>query len=124
MIYHITNRKDWDTALEDGIYAATSLEMEGFIHCSTAAHVLTVANAFYLDAVDPLLLGIDEEVCAAEVKWEPPAHPSAYATPAELEAAGRFPHLYGPLNLAAVVEVWEMLKGDDGLYRLPGGVAD
>ncbi len=122
MIYHLATRKDWNDALEQGAYTATSLEAEGFIHCSTVDQILTVANAFYLDAVEPLLLGIDEEACTAQVRWEPPAHPSAYSTPGELDAAGRFPHLYGPLNPDAVVEVWEMVKGADGLYRLPGRV--
>ncbi|MFZ5885725.1 MAG: DUF952 domain-containing protein, partial [Chloroflexota bacterium] len=47
MIFHITSRTDWEAAQAKGEYIAPSLQTEGFIHCSTAAQILPVAEKFY-----------------------------------------------------------------------------
>src|SRR5712692_11460506 len=36
VIFHITTEWAWETARRAGIYAADTLDSEGFIHCSTA----------------------------------------------------------------------------------------
>lgn len=30
-----------------------------------------------------------------------------------------FPHIYGPINLSAVIKIYEMPKNSDGSFRLP-----
>ncbi len=75
----------------------------GFIHCSRIDQVLRVANAFYKDLEDLLLLCIATEELEAEVKYE------------DLLGEGMsFPHLYGPLNLDAVAAVFELQKDSGG----------
>lgn len=99
MIYHITSRAEWDAAQAQGQYRAASLETEGFIHCSTAQQVARVANAFYRGKKDLVLLQIDKTRLNAELKWEAPAGPPA----ADISESDLFPHIYGALNLSAVV---------------------
>lgn len=112
MILHITSRAEWDAALRDGAYRAPSLEAEGFIHCSTEAQALAVANAFYRGRRDLVLLVIDPARLSSELKWEPPAGPPAPGIP----QADAFPHVYGPLNLEAVARVRDFPPDADGTW--------
>jgi uncharacterized protein (DUF952 family) len=108
MVTHILPRKDWEAAQEAGVYAPVSLEAEGFIHCSTIAQVIGTANLFFKGQEDLLLLWIVEAKLDAEIRYE------------DLPGDGiLFPHIYGPLNLDAVVDVRPLLTRDDGQFILP-----
>jgi uncharacterized protein (DUF952 family) len=96
-IYHIAEAADWAQAQRDGQYTISTrgrtLAEEGFIHASTAEQVPLVADAFYRDAPDLVLLVIDTERVRPELRYEQvPGQPDPY------------PHIYGPLNLDAVLE--------------------
>lgn len=119
MIYHITTPVEWKLAQENGQYSAPSLDTEGFIHCSTAVQIVPVANAFYRDVDEVILLCIDEDKIRAEVKWEAPAHVEGHNAPENSETQ-LFPHIYGVINLDAVDEVVPLPKNDEG-YSLPEG---
>lgn len=119
MIYHITKGSAWAEAQKRGSYRAASLVSEGFIHCSTRDQLLKVANRFYCGETDLLVLCIDEGRLGAELRWEAPAHPQPTGTVANLVEA-LFPHLYGPLNLDAVVAVHELREGASGFALPPG----
>ena len=116
MIYHITLRSAWDEARERGDYRAESLETEGFIHCSTDSQVLPVAEKFYLGQRGLLLLVIEPELLASELKWETP---SGGSPPPGFPEDDLFPHVYGPINLDAVVQVLDLEANADGKYKLP-----
>ena len=94
MIFHVTTAAAWTAALEMGHYEAPSLSAEGFIHASLPAQVKGVLERYYNGVSDLLLLHIDEHKIAVPVKWE--------LAPSINEM---FPHIYGPLNLDAVVKV-------------------
>ena len=98
-ILHITTAAAWQDALEMGRYEPDSLSDEGFIHCSDSSQILRVANTFYRNQRGLILLVIDPARLTCKMKWEPPAEPR----PAGVSSEERFPHLYGPLNLSAVV---------------------
>lgn len=117
MIYHITSRANWAVAQTSGHYRAPSLESEGFIHCSTRAQVLKVANDFYRGQTDLMLLCIDENLLGAPLIWEAPAHPNRDKS---ASAADRslFPHVYGVLNLDSVVAVLDFPETESG-FSLP-----
>lgn len=115
MILHITSRAAWQAAEQDGEYAASSLKNEGFIHCSTLAQAVPVANAFYRGQQGLVLLVIDEARAKPEIRWEPPAG----ALVEGISASDLFPHLYGPLNLEAVVRVLDFPPGPTGAFSLP-----
>ena len=108
-ILHVTSRILWQAAKNSGSYAADSLASEGFIHCSTRDQVLRVANALFAGARGLVLLVIDPRRLRPEVRWEPGADRSE-----EL-----FPHVYGPINLEAVVEALDFEPGPEGSFVLP-----
>ncbi|MCY3574644.1 MAG: DUF952 domain-containing protein [Chloroflexi bacterium] len=113
MIYHIATRDDWAAAQATGSYRAASLDSEGFIHCSSKRQTLPVAQQFYRGQGDLLLLCIDESQLTAPLAWEAPAHPN----PEISEFTGsdsEFPHIYGALNLDAVLAVKCLREGRDG----------
>ncbi len=117
MIYHITTPGEWAAAGAAGSYRAASLASEGFMHCSTRQQVLPVANHFFRGQGELLLLSIDESRLHAPLVWEAPAHPSPDM--GELATVqSEFPHLYGALNLDAVVAVTSLRESQAG-YALP-----
>jgi len=118
MIYHILKRDAWHEAQRRGSYCPQSLAAEGFIHCSTRVQVLSVANDFYRCQADLVLLSIDESRLTAELRWEAPAHPQPKSSAATATDV-LFPHLYGALNLEAVVGVFDLAEADGG-FALPG----
>ena len=98
----------WDAQPSYAPYCGDTLATEGFIHCTAEQELLVkVANNFYRAQDEPfVILGIDPARIAAEVRWEP--------------ADGHvFPHIYGPLNLDAVVDVIDFPREADGTFILP-----
>lgn len=96
-------------------YAPPSLAQEGFIHLSTRSQVCGVADRFYQNQGDLILLAIDPHHLHSEIRWEAPAHPDG--SPPEADAP-LFPHLYGSLNWDAVIEVYD-LPQHGGRFTLP-----
>jgi uncharacterized protein (DUF952 family) len=91
MIYHVVSKTGWETAIELGHYEASSLSLEGFIHCSKKEQLKGVLERYYKGQKDLLLLHIDEEKLTAPLQYE--------HSPSVNEM---FPHIYGRLNIAAV----------------------
>ena len=117
IITHITDGRAWDEARERGVYRPASLASEGFIHCSSPAQVVSTANLFFRGQRDLVLLCIDDTHLAGVLRWEP-------AVPASAASAGElFPHVYGPLPVAAVVHVEPWHPDEDGEFTMPPEVA-
>jgi uncharacterized protein (DUF952 family) len=116
MIYHITSRTAWDKARESGTYRAESLETEGFIHCSTEEQVVPVAEKYYKGQGSLILLVIEPDRLTSDLKWEPPAEGTP---PPGVPAGALFPHIYGPINLEAVIRVFDLESKPDGKYNFP-----
>jgi uncharacterized protein (DUF952 family) len=114
MIYHITSRAAWQDAQQRGDYRVESLEIEGFIHCSTKSQVLPVAEKYYQGQPGLILLMIDPALLSSELKWEPP---SGGAPPPGVPEGDLFPHIYGPINLDAIVKVYDLEANLDGKYK-------
>jgi len=108
MILHIAYRDEWQTAQAAGDYRADTLASEGFIHCSTPAQVLGPANEMFRGQSGLLLLVIDPARLAADLVYE-----DCY------ETGQAFPHIYGPLNLDAVVRAVPFPPNGDGGFSLP-----
>ncbi len=104
MIYHVLTASDWAEAKRSGSVRPASLELEGFVHCSTDAQVSGVVRRFYAAVPDLWLLWVDQDQLDAELRWEAPAHPAPVAPGDEPPAGDPFPHIYGPLNLSAVLD--------------------
>jgi uncharacterized protein (DUF952 family) len=111
VIFHIAERDTWNLAKVHGAYAPASLATEGFIHCSTREQVEETANLFYRGRTDLVLLRIDESRLDAPFKFE------MAADLARRPGAARFPHVYGALNLSAVIDARDLRCDADGLFR-------
>jgi uncharacterized protein (DUF952 family) len=113
LIFHITTGPEWEAARRAGTYRAASLEAEGFIHCSLPTQVNHVADWFYRDIAELVLLCIDPAELASELRWEPSA--DAFA--------GEFPHVYGPIAIESVVAAISWRPGENG-FSLPDAIHD
>ena len=92
LIYHITTTAAWKKAIEKGFYEADSLNNEGFIHCSQADQVDGVLSRYYAGQQHLVKLEIDTDKLSSRFiyEWSP-------------STADTFPHVYGPINVEAVV---------------------
>ena len=97
MIYHITTKQQWKIAQEKGFFDEPSLQNEGFIHNSTEAQVTGVLERYYKGKADLLLMHIDETKLEAELKYELAPSVNQF-----------FPHVFGNINLDAVVKTTEI----------------
>ena len=98
-IFHIATASDWQTAKKSGSYTTSTLGRalaeEGFLHASRGDQWPRVREQFYADVAEPLvLLVIETDLLNVPVVEE--------EVPGTSEA---FPHIYGPLRPAAVVQV-------------------
>jgi uncharacterized protein (DUF952 family) len=110
MILHICSAAEWQAAC-DGHYRCTSLEREGFIHCSTSAQVIDVAGRLFRGRRDLVLLVIDPDRLEAEIRREDGGDGQIY------------PHVYGPLNVSAIAEIVALAPKPDGSFTLPTHLA-
>ena len=94
-IFHIATLADWKRAEESGTYTTSTygvtLAEAGFLHASRQGQVRGVLDRFYGDVTDPLLV-LEIETDLLDVPWR---DDDVDGVP--------FPHIYGPLNTAAVV---------------------
>lgn len=90
----ITTPARWDQAVAEGQYRRDDLATEGFLHASRPDQLPWVAETFYEGQTGLVVLRVDTEMLTSSLKWE---------TPPGMDDV--FPHLYGPLNLDAVIEV-------------------
>jgi uncharacterized protein (DUF952 family) len=119
VIVHLTSELAWERAAAAGELRVESLDEEGFVHCSTPDQIVEVATRFYDHQADLLLLYLEVDRLTAPVRWEPPTHPDGSA---QAEDHDLFPHVYGVINLDAVVHVAPLPLAEDGSYRWPAGL--
>lgn len=88
LVYHIAKSDVWERESCGGEYRHPSLETEGFIHCSLAEQVPGTLEKYFPPREGLVLLEIEVERLRSELRYE-----------------NGFPHIYGPLNVEAVVAV-------------------
>lgn len=113
ILYHITSQREWHDAHKSGQYLPQGYTQDGFIHASFREQVLKTAARFYSGKRGLALLKIDSEKIPAEVKVE------------NLDGgAEEFPHIYGPLPVAAVLAAAEFTEDQPGLFTFPECLED
>jgi uncharacterized protein (DUF952 family) len=115
MILHITTHKEWEKAQMEGEYTALSLKSEGFIHCSTLKQTADTANIFFRGQHGLALLCIDENKLKSECKYEDPTGGGQH----DPSVGNLFPHIYGPINISAVIKVVDFPTNENGSFALP-----
>ena len=91
-IYHIVLPEIWEQVRNEPLYRHESLAAEGFIHCSYEDQLVAVIERYYSDRDELVVLTIDTDKLTARLVAEP-------STGGEI-----YPHIYGPLNMTAVVD--------------------
>lgn len=110
-IFHMCRAGEWQAALAAGRYAGSSQDQaDGFIHFSTATQLPGSAAKHRAGQTGLVLLTVDADALGDALKWEPS------------RGGQLFPHLHGPLPVAAVLRVDPLPLGDDGLHRMPDHV--
>lgn len=94
LIYHITTNEEWNQAKQRGEYEAASLKEEGFIHCSEDRQVADVLKRYFSGKTQLVKLTIDTTKLSSQLIYD-------WSNAIE----DTFPHIYGPINLDAVVSV-------------------
>jgi len=92
LIYHILLPETWERVRGKSSYEAESLTEEGFIHCSYADQIEGVLARYYSDAAEVVILTLDADRLTSRLVIEPSTNNEQY------------PHVYGPIDLDAVVE--------------------
>lgn len=116
MLTHLTTPADWAAAQRAGDYRADSLDTQGFIHLSSPHQLLLAANTHYRHRDDLVVLIIDEAALdPVALVFEAGSPPNTHLI---------FPHLYGPLPLAAVREVVAFPCEADGTFRWPAALGE
>lgn len=118
-LLHLTDRAAWAAAQATGELRPASLVTEGFVHCSTAAQIERVANRFHRGRRDLVLLTVDPARLPHPPVWEGPVDPRTGRPETTGPAAReRFPHVYGPIPVAAVTDARSWPPDGDGVFRL------
>ena len=110
LLFHLTTEAEWARYQGLGEIRPEGLAREGFVHASWAGQVLGSAERHFAGHDALVLLGLAVERIPAEVVEE------------DLYGRGAFPHVYGPIPLAAVDCVEALERGDDGRFVWPDGV--
>ena len=94
IIYHVTTAAEWNAAQQKGFYEAASLKAEGFIHCSEEHQVAGVLERYFAEKSGLVKLVIDTARLTSRYvqEWSPSTQDT-------------FPHIYGPINPDAVIDV-------------------
>ncbi|KQT60670.1 MULTISPECIES: DUF952 domain-containing protein [unclassified Aureimonas] len=110
-IYKIAPRALWREAEDKGRFEGAPVDLaDGYIHFSTAAQVRETASKHFAGQADLVLVGIDPDRLGAALKWEPS------------RGGQLFPHLYGPLDLGAVLFAEELRIGPNGFHLFPASI--
>ena len=116
LIFHVAFPEEWSAAEQSGAYTRStrglSLQEQGFIHCSGPSQVGPVVESFYADVDHDLqLLVVDTDRLTSP--WQLDNVPGA---------GEPFPHIYGPLDVDAIVDVLPLRRVDDRFVvpDLPG----
>lgn len=88
--FKILSRADWRAALAEGRYDGSAVDLaDGFIHLSAADQLEATAAKHYAGQTDLMLVEVDLTALGEALVWEPS------------RGGALFPHIYGPLPVAA-----------------------
>jgi uncharacterized protein (DUF952 family) len=108
--YKLVDRAEWEAARADGAYAGSAVDRaDGYIHMSTAGQLAGTARRHYAGRSDLILVTVDLTALGAGLKWE------------ASRGGALFPHLYGPLPMAAATVERALSVDADGTMMFEDG---
>ncbi len=110
-VYKICDRRSWEQARASGRYFGSGDDArDGFIHLSAPDQVAGTLERHFAHQDDLVLIGVDVSPLGEALRWEPS------------QGGVLFPHLYQPLDVAAVTSEVPLVRAPDGRYQLPEGL--
>jgi len=107
-LYKICPSSLWGQAERTGVFHGSEHDLrDGFIHLSSTEQVAETAAKHFAGQSDLLLISVDAAALGDALKWEPS------------RGGAFFPHLYGALDLGAVIEVLALPLAPNGKHILP-----
>lgn len=107
--FHLVPVAAWRAADPEAAYRAASLDDEGFIHCTDGeAELLATADRHYRDDPRPFLV-IELDLERVGSPWHVE------------DARGIYPHVFGPIDRAAIVRVRALERDPEGRFT---GIGD
>ncbi|MFB9234157.1 DUF952 domain-containing protein [Plantactinospora siamensis] len=92
-VYKLLAAAEWAAARAAGRYDGSAVDRrDGFVHFSTAGQLVETAARHFTGQTSLVLLAVDPDRLGAALRWEPS------------RGGALFPHLYGPMPLAAVLD--------------------
>jgi uncharacterized protein (DUF952 family) len=108
MVYHMCPAEAWEAAKQIGTYRGTVDDRrDGFIHFSTAEHIVESARRHRSGQGGLLLIAVEDVRLGCRLRWEPSRD------------GDLFPHLYGALDPAEAASIRPLPLGPDGLHVFP-----
>jgi glutathione S-transferase len=92
LLYHAVTRSDWDAHFDGARYDTRDRPRTGFIHLSFAHQLEATLERFFSAAADVLVVTVDPDRLT-DLRCE------------DLYGHGTFPHHYGPIPAAAIIQV-------------------
>ena len=103
LVYKIVPRALWLEAEETGAFAGAPVDIaDGFIHLSAADQVVETARRHFDGQSDLLLVAVESEALGSALRWE------------ASRGGALFPHLYGPMPMAAPAWAKPLPLGPEG----------
>lgn len=94
-LYHLATAEEWGRYQQDGAIEPASLESEGFVHCSRGEQVAGTLGRHFAGVTGLLALRLDGDGLGGAALVIEDSYGSGQA----------FPHVYGPIPVAAVFDV-------------------
>src|SRR3954453_23233536 len=107
-LVHLCTVEEWERARRAGEWRPPSLERAGSVPPSAPAKGPVPFNRWFAGRSDMVLLRLDPRRLNAPVRWEA-------GVPSDPESL-TFPHLYGPLPVAAVTNVMPYVPDENGRF--------
>ena len=108
IIYKIAPEALWREAEKNGRFTGAPIDIaDGFIHFSTATQARETAAKHFAGQTDLVLVAVDGAQLGDPLKYE------------VSRGGALFPHLYGVLDISAVLWVKPLPLGADGAHQFP-----
>jgi uncharacterized protein (DUF952 family) len=101
---HLIPEEIWNRAANQSSYTPDAFAADGFVHCTDGdENLIAVGNRYYTGDPRPYL--------ALTIAIDKLTSPVRYDDPGRI-----FPHIYGPINRAAVVSKRSVTRGSGGSF--------
>lgn len=102
--YHLCPVEIWESQKVSGSYVPEAFDADGFIHATNGLdRLLWVANEFYIADERPYtVLVLDVSKLTPPLRYD--------------DENEEFPHIYGPLNVDAVIGELAVLRDENGAF--------